>query len=67
SKTYSDLGKLPVYGIPVVKRDGEWLVVIENIEFVPSQFWLKNKDSITNSGKVEVLAVNENAAVIRRK
>ncbi|WP_372008951.1 M56 family metallopeptidase [Paenibacillus chitinolyticus] len=67
SKTYSDLGKLPVYGIPVVKRDGEWLVVIENIEFVPSQFWLKNKDSITNSGKVEVLAVNENAAIIRRK
>ncbi|MFS0840875.1 M56 family metallopeptidase [Paenibacillus sp. 1P03SA] len=67
TKTYSDLGKLPIYGVPVVKSDGEWRVVIENIEFVPNQFWLRNKDTLTNSDKVEVLAVNENAAVIKRK
>ena len=66
SQTFKDIGEVPAYAIPIIKKDGEWLVLIEHIEFWTSEY-LKDHQSRLSSPRITVLAQNDNITVVRRE
>ncbi|MGZ9584359.1 hypothetical protein [Paenibacillus marinisediminis] len=66
SQTIKDIGEVPAYAIPIIKKDAKWIVLIEQIELLTSEY-LKDHQSLLSSPKVTVLAQNNNITVIRRE
>ncbi|MEW4372246.1 hypothetical protein [Paenibacillus kandeliae] len=66
SQVFDDLGKIPAYEVPVIKENGDWVVVLENINYEPKiQELTVSSNSNSVASESTKLAENNNILVTK--